>query len=60
MVDCERVRKEFTEMSINERRRYIKAFKKLASDSRYKNRYEKFIKIHVNYFFKGNFTFLNS
>ena len=53
MVNCKRVRKEFTEMSLDERRRFIRAFKTLASDLRYKKRYEKFVKIHHDYFFKG-------
>ena len=52
-MNCERVRKEFTEMSLDERRRYIRAFKTLASDPRYKKRYEKFVKVHHDYFYSG-------
>eukprot|EP00795_Rhopilema_esculentum_P007701 gene7701-13528_t len=56
MMKCARVRKEFTEMSIPERKRYISAFKKLAADERYKKRHENFVKIHKDLFFKGIHT----
>ena len=56
MVNCKRVRKEFTELTLNERRRFIKAFKTLASDLRYKKKYEKYVKIHSTFFFSGEYS----
>eukprot|EP00112_Aurelia_sp_Birch-Aquarium-sp1_P024516 Seg780.6 transcript_id=Seg780.6/GoldUCD/mRNA.D3Y31 product=Tyrosinase protein_id=Seg780.6/GoldUCD/D3Y31 len=56
MTNCARVRKEFTEMTEAERERYIDAFKFLASDKRYKKRFENYIKIHKDLFFKGIHT----
>ncbi len=40
-------------MSIKERLRYINAFKTLASNPIYKTKYENFVRIHKDLFFKG-------
>ena len=44
---CYRVRKEFTKMSLEERTRFIKAFKMVSSDPRYIREHERIGKVHT-------------
>ena len=53
LVDCFRVRKEFTSMKSKERRRYLRAYKTLTTKSPYKETYERFIFMHYKYFCWG-------
>lgn len=53
MQDCYRVRKEFTAMTKEERRRYLKTYKTLTSTPPYREVYEKFIFMHYKYFCWG-------
>ena len=46
LVSCYRVRKEFTRMSFEERKRFIQAVKLASSDPRYKSEYEKLTTFH--------------
>ena len=46
-ISCYRVRKEFTKMSVEERIRFIKAFKLASSDARYTGEYDKITNIHL-------------
>ena len=49
---CYRIRKEFTSMSLEERKRYIRAFKIVSSKQPYKKIYDKLTKKHPDYFWK--------
>ena len=49
-TNCYRVRKEFTSMSLKERRRYISVFKRISSRSLYKRQYDRITKYHSHYF----------
>ena len=51
--NCYRIRKEFTSMSTEERRRYLRAYKTLTSQQPYKAIYERFIFMHYKYFCWG-------
>lgn len=53
LVDCYRVRKEFTSMTSKERRRYLRTYKTLTTKSPYKETYERFIFMHYKYFCWG-------
>ena len=48
LVTCARVRKEFTKMSLEERTRFIKAFKLVSTDPRYKDDYRKLTTMYSN------------
>lgn len=47
---CHRVRKEFTEMSLKERRRYVRTFRKASKDVPYKWTYDIITKMHPQFF----------
>ncbi|XP_065061998.1 hemocyanin 1-like isoform X1 [Rhopilema esculentum] len=53
ITNCYRIRKEFTQMTKRERRKYLKAYFKLTTKFPFKYRYEKFIYIHQKYFCYG-------
>uniref|UniRef100_A0A7M5V391 VWFA domain-containing protein n=2 Tax=Clytia hemisphaerica TaxID=252671 RepID=A0A7M5V391_9CNID len=53
LTNCYRLRKEFTSMTSEERRRYLKAYKTLTTKSPYKQTYEPFIFMHYKYFCMG-------
>ena len=53
LVDCYRLRKEFTSMTSRERRRYLRAYKTLTTKPPYKETYERFIFMHYKYFCWG-------
>lgn len=53
LVDCVRIRKEFTTMTPEERRRYIAVIKKASSDPQFKDRYDSLIIEHYNLFESG-------
>ena len=53
LTNCYRLRKEFTSMSSEERRRYLRAYKTLTTQSPYKETYERFIFMHYKYFCWG-------
>ncbi|XP_066922945.1 uncharacterized protein [Clytia hemisphaerica] len=53
LTNCYRLRKEFTSMTSEERRRYLKAYKTLTTKSPYKDTYERFIFMHYKYFCWG-------
>ena len=53
LVDCVRIRKEFTTMTPKERRRYIAVIKKASSDPQFKDRYDSLIIEHYNLFESG-------
>ena len=48
LVTCARVRKEFTKMSLEERTRFINAFKLVSTDPRYKDDYRKLTTMYSN------------
>ena len=53
MVDCFRVRREFTTYSKEEKKRYLQAYYKITTEEPLKSRFIKFIKIHAKWFWKG-------
>lgn len=53
LVNCVRIRKEFTSMSSLERERYIKAILTASTDPKFKNDYDELINRHRNKFFSG-------
>ena len=48
LINCYRVRKEFTNMEINQRRRYIKAYKAASMNPAFKKEYERLVTLHTN------------
>ncbi|XP_028405797.1 uncharacterized protein LOC114528378 [Dendronephthya gigantea] len=50
LVDCCRLRKEFTQLSKEELIRYINAVKKASTDPRYKRKYDQLLTLHVELF----------
>ena len=50
MVQCCRLRKEFTDMSYSERVRYVKTVKTASTHPTYKARYEQLLTLHKNIF----------
>jgi len=53
MVDCFRIRREFTTYSKEEKKRYLQAYYKITTEEPLKSRFIKFISIHANWFWKG-------
>ena len=53
LVNCVRIRKEFTSMSFLERERYIKVILTASTDPKFKNDYDELINRHRNKFFSG-------
>lgn len=53
LVSCCRVRTPFTEMSVEDRARYIQVIKKASTDSRFKRRYEDLLTVHKTIFRTG-------
>lgn len=51
-MNCIRIRKEFTAMSLEERRRYISAIKRASTDQRFRRDYENLINMHQRLFFE--------
>lgn len=56
LTNCYRVRQEFTAMTTEERRRYLKTYKTLTTTPPYKGIYERFIFMHYKYFCWGIHT----
>ena len=56
MTECFRVRKEFTTLSNEEKRRYLQAYYKITTEEPLKSRFIKFINKHRIWFFKGLFA----
>ena len=52
LINCIRIRKEFTAMSLEERRRYISAIKRASTDQRFRRDYENLINMHQRLFFE--------
>lgn len=48
LINCFRVRKEFTRMDIKERKRYINAYKTASVNARFKQDYERLVAVHIN------------
>ena len=48
LVNCFRVRKEFTRMDIKERKRYINAYKTASVNARFKLDYQRIVAAHIN------------
>ena len=48
LINCYRVRKEFTNMEFNKRRRYINAYKMASMNPAFKKEYEILVALHVN------------
>ena len=48
LINCYRVRKEFTKMDINQRRRYINAYKTASMNPAFKKDYERLVTGHTN------------
>ena len=48
LTSCYRVRKEFTEMTIEERKRYINTYKLASVHPLFKKDYEKMVRLHLN------------
>lgn len=48
--DCYRIRKEFTEMSFRERRRYVRAFKAVSTEDPYNRTYDALTALHPMFF----------
>ena len=48
LINCYRVRKEFTNMEVNERRRYINAYKTASMNPAFKKQYERLVTCHTN------------
>lgn len=55
-TNCYRIRREFTALSKQERKRYLKAYKILTTTSPYKEIYERYIYMHYKYFCWGIHT----
>ncbi len=53
LQNCYRLRKEFTQMTKQERQRYLQVYMKLTTEQPYKNRYERFVYLHYKYFCYG-------
>ena len=53
LVDCIRIRKEFTSMTFTERQRHINAIKTVSTDPRFKADYDKLINDHRKLFHSG-------
>ena len=53
MTECFRVRKEFTTLSNEEKRRYLQAYYKITTEEPLKSRFVKFISKHAKWFWKG-------
>jgi len=53
MVDCFRVRREFTTYSKEEKKRYLQAYYKITTEEPVKSRFVKFITMHAKWFWKG-------
>ena len=51
LVECCRLRKEFLDMTTEERTRYIETVKTASTHPNYKERYEKLITVHRDIFF---------
>ena len=52
MIECYRIRKDFTSMTIKERIRYINTLKIVSSQQPFKEDYDKLTKIHPDYFWE--------
>ena len=50
LYDCHRVRREFSTMSIRDRKAYVRAVKLISTHARFKPDYEKLLTIHKTYF----------
>lgn len=48
LINCYRVRKEFTRMDIEERKRFIKTYQTASEDPAFKQDYEKMVALHIN------------
>ena len=48
LINCYRVRKEFANMEISQRRRYINAYKTASINPAFKKEYERLVTLHVN------------
>ena len=53
LVDCVRIRKEFTSMKTEERKRYIRVIKTASTDPKFKRDYDLLINEHRELFHKG-------
>ena len=53
LVDCVRVRREFTSMEPTDRQRYIDTIISASTDPLYKDDYDRLIQIHFDFFFTG-------
>ena len=53
LVECTRIRKEFTSMTVAERTRYTSALKSLSSDARLRTDYNQLITLHKEMFLSG-------
>jgi len=50
LTDCYRIRKDFTEMSFGERRRFVRAFKAVSKDPPYRSTYDLVTVLHPHFF----------
>lgn len=48
LINCYRVRKEFTKMEINQRRRFINTYKTASMNPAFKRDYERLVAFHIN------------
>lgn len=56
-MDCVRIRKEFTSMTTEERRRYIRVIRTASTDQRFKRHYDELIIEHRTLFLNsGSFS----
>nr|XP_012559473.1 tyrosinase [Hydra vulgaris] len=53
MINCKRVRKEFSSMNLNDRRRYIRSLKELSTNPKYKDLFDSYSNLHEVNFFRG-------
>lgn len=53
LIDCTRIRREFTTMTTGDREKYIRAVVAASTDSRYKADYDRLITLHKTIFNSG-------
>ena len=53
LIDCTRIRREFTTMTTGDREKYIRAVVTASTDSRYKADYDRLITLHKTIFNSG-------